>query len=83
MKHVNGDRQKTRENDERTYSIESYGQSTDPLTDYHVQEKRLPNAVRTSYHDNDSGGRIIDETSSISSSRKVDLTSSSSALPPK
>ncbi|VDK86617.1 unnamed protein product [Litomosoides sigmodontis] len=86
LKHVNGDRQKVRENGERTCSIGSYEQSADPLTEHRVEEERLQHSVRTPpYHDSDRcSGRLIDETSSstVNSIRKTDLISSS-ALPPK
>ncbi|VDO41999.1 unnamed protein product [Onchocerca flexuosa] len=76
LKHVNDDRQVARERDERTYSVEGYGQSTDPLTEYRAEEERLQN-VRTPYNEN---GRIVND--SVNSVRKTEFTNSS-ALPPK
>ncbi|CAG9538493.1 unnamed protein product, partial [Cercopithifilaria johnstoni] len=83
LKHVNDDRQIRRENDERTYSLESYGQSVDPLVEYRVEEERLKN-IRTPYHDNNGGDnhRLTDE--SIHSIRNnADFSINSSGLPPK
>uniref|UniRef100_A0A0R3RML4 Uncharacterized protein n=1 Tax=Elaeophora elaphi TaxID=1147741 RepID=A0A0R3RML4_9BILA len=77
LKHVNGGKQAARENDERTYSLESYGQSVDPLTEYRVEEERLQN-VRSPYHDN-GGSRDVDET--INSNRKSDFINSSGLRP--
>ncbi|VDK30239.1 unnamed protein product [Gongylonema pulchrum] len=51
LKHVSHDRQSARGRDERTYSVEGYGQRSDPLTEYQMEEERLQN-VRTPYADN-------------------------------
>uniref|UniRef100_A0A8R1XW04 Uncharacterized protein n=1 Tax=Onchocerca volvulus TaxID=6282 RepID=A0A8R1XW04_ONCVO len=76
LKHVNDDRQMARERDERTYSVEGYGQSTDPLIQYQAEEERLQN-VRTPYNDN---GQIVND--SVNSVRKTEFPNST-ALPPK
>ncbi|EFO14729.2 hypothetical protein LOAG_13785 [Loa loa] len=82
LKHVNDDRQMTRENDERTYSLESYGQSVDPLTEYRVEEERLQN-IRIPYHDNNDNNRIT-TNESVNCIRKIDSNNlSTSALPRK
>uniref|UniRef100_A0AAF5Q5V1 Phosphatase tensin-type domain-containing protein n=1 Tax=Wuchereria bancrofti TaxID=6293 RepID=A0AAF5Q5V1_WUCBA len=81
LKHVNDDKQITRENNERTYSLESYGKSIDPLIEYRIEEERLQN-VRSPYHDNDDDNRINDEMINYAN-RKMKDFNNSSALPPK
>lgn len=48
LKHVSDDRQAARGHDERSYSVEGYGQRSDPLTEYRMEEERLQ-SVRTAY----------------------------------
>ncbi|KAM3720482.1 Tensin [Dirofilaria immitis] len=78
LKHVNDNRQTAREHDERTYSLEGYGQSIDPLTEYRAEEERLQN-VRTPYNDNND--QIADD--SVNNSIQKTEFINSSALPPK
>ncbi|VDM14897.1 unnamed protein product [Wuchereria bancrofti] len=75
MKHVNDDKQITRENNERTYSLESYGKSIDPLIEYRIEEERLQN-VRSPYHDNDDDNRINDEMINYANRKIKDFNNS-------
>uniref|UniRef100_A0A914RSE8 Uncharacterized protein n=1 Tax=Parascaris equorum TaxID=6256 RepID=A0A914RSE8_PAREQ len=43
LKHANDDRQLVRDRDERNYSVEGYGQRSDPLVEYRMEEERLRN----------------------------------------
>ncbi|VDM42047.1 unnamed protein product [Toxocara canis] len=43
LKHANDDRQMARGRDERNYTVEGYGQRSDPLAEYRMEEERLRN----------------------------------------